>query len=582
MELHEKINQYLQPADKAMEQGLELMKKANIYDPFKRGFTNALKTMLLSNFKKNNDLAIFGTENVPQHSGCILASNHQSWLDAQVIGATAPRLVSFVAKAEFVDWPFLRHLIAITDSIFIRRTGDSSVMDILTAELRAGKAIAIFPEATIPGEEDIPRWDVEPETGLLKGKSGAVRLALAADVPIIPIGVSGTGRAFPPEAYPRMQKWPPLPGKGRIEIRFGKPIYLKPENGAPSYQELRNMTNQVMQAISGLVDHSMNYEPITLPIKLKTAPAREPRMAYRSKAANLEKKAPLGVLALHGFTSHIDCVADLRFELEELGIPYRMPWLRGHGGDWKDLKGVTSEDWYEDGEDAFLDLLEECEEVIIVGLSMGGLVAMDLAAHYRNQVAGVIGVATALKFKDPLAGLTGVISKVVPFWPAPNSYQDKTLKEKRNRNYAKFPTKAFASLYEYATTVKNRLSFVKAPALLIGSHKDQIIAPSANAIIYEKIESKSKKMVWFEESGHEMLLDLEAKKVRQTIKDFIEELMLEKTAATEEKPVSKAKAAAPAKKAKAAAPAKRAKAAAPARKRAAAKKRTPSKAKTGK
>jgi len=48
---------------------------------------------------------------VPLHGGVLLASNHQSWMDVQVLVAACPRRVHFIAKREFERWPVLRHLI---------------------------------------------------------------------------------------------------------------------------------------------------------------------------------------------------------------------------------------------------------------------------------------------------------------------------------------------------------------------------------------------------------------------------------------------------------------------------------------
>lgn len=522
MERYEKINKIMAPMDAVLGQGFDLLRKANLYDPFKKGVRTMLTSGIKMNLKMANSLEVYGTENIPLTGGVILASNHQSWLDAQAITVSAPRDVSFVAKSEFVDWPFLRHLIDLSDSVFINRTGDNQGIGNVVELLKGGRAICIFPEGTIPGEENIPRWDVDPETGLLRGKTGAVRLALQSGVPIIPVGCSGTGRAFPPEVYPRMQQ-SPLSAGGKVVVRFGEPIHLSTRDGKmPSYEEIRGMTDKLMKAISHLVDHSMNYEPITLPLTRKTAPTRMPQFPYRSKPRpKSTRKAPLGVLVLHGFTAHVDCVADLRFDLDELDLPYRIPWLRGHGTRFQDLKGVKASDWYEDAEDALLDLLGECNKVVIVGHSMGGLVAMDLAAHYRKETAGLVAAAPALKFKDPLAPATKAVAKVVPSWPSPNSYVDLELKKMRNRNYPKFPTEAFVELFDYAAEVANRLSFIETPALLLQPRNDQIVAPASSTLALKKISSREKNIEWLEESGHELYLDLEAMKARTITKDFI-------------------------------------------------------------
>ncbi len=521
MEKHEVLNQVLKPLDDVVEHSLTGLKKANLYEPLKKAIYTSVRKALMTQFRLVNKLEVSGEENVPTEGGVIYAINHTSWLDAQVVSASSPRKVSFLAKADFESWPLLRHVINLNDGIYVRRGGDNEALETIAQKLAEGACVAIFPEGTIPGEEDWGRWDVEPHTGLLRGKSGAVRLALMSGAVIVPVGVSGASKAFPPEAYPRMEKMP-LPQPAPVKVTYGKPIKIEKPEGEISYEYLRTKTDEVMIEISKLVDFSMAYEPITLPLQKKTAPSALPPFAYKN--APVKQKRPVGALILHGFTSHVACVADLRHPAEQLGMPYRVPVLRGHGTKWQDLNGVKRQDWYEDAENALLDLLTECEKVIIVGLSMGGLVALDLAAHHKEHVAGLVTVAAALKFADPFAGLTPLLAAVVPSWPSPKAYHDKSLEAQRNQNYPKFPPKAFLELYEYAQEMENRLSFVRCPTLVLHSRVDQVVHPKAADVIYEKIQAKDKRLVWFEKSGHEMLLDMEAPQVTETIVDFFKQL----------------------------------------------------------
>ncbi len=532
MERWQMLNKGLEPVDHVLGVGLDLLKKADLYEPFKAGLYRMSRSALASHFQSRHALEVLGAENVPAEGGCLIAANHQSWLDVQVLGCSSPRRFYFVAKSDFQEWPILRRLIELNDSIYVRRGGDDRGLEVIADAVRSGKAVVIFPEGTIPGEEDIPRWEVEPDTGLLRGKTGVVRIALATGAPIVPCGISGTGRAFPPEAYPRLQTFPPLPRPVPITVRYGSPIVLPKPDHEPTRDDLARMTHEVMLALSTLVDHSRNYEPITLPIERKTRPTTLPRYAYRRSPERGSEpsetaKAPLGVLVLHGFTSDIHCVDPLVAPLDRAGLPYRFPILRGHGTHYRDMVGTTARDWYEDAENALLDLAGEVSHVVVVGLSMGGLLALELAARHRALVAGVVTVAAALRFQDPLAGLAPVLSKVVRFWPSPNAYNDPDLRRRENRNYPKFATDAFASLYAYSREVPNLLSFVKAPILILQSKRDQVVAPRSATIIHEKVSSKDRSLVWFERSGHEMLLDCEREAVVQTIMEFIERIRVQ-------------------------------------------------------
>ena len=244
-------------------------------------------------------------------------------------------------------------------------------------------------------------------------------------------------------------------------------------------------------------------------------------------------KARLGVLNLHGFTSSLDCVNCLNPYIEALGVPYRMPTLRGHMQTPEALIGVTWKDWYADAEAALEDLLTEADKVAVVGLSMGGLVTLHLAAEHPDEVDSIALVAAALKFRDPLAPgntlsfLRPVIGRFVKWWAMTPNYTDKELENLAN-NYRRAPMDAIVSLLEYSQYVEGRLPEVRVPALILHSHKDQTIDPKAAQIIHDRISSTDKRLVWFERTSHEMMRDLEREKVFETIQAFLKE-RLEKT-----------------------------------------------------
>ncbi len=186
-----------------------------------------------------------------------------------------------------------------------------------------------------------------------------------------------------------------------------------------------------------------------------------------------------------------------------------------------------------DADRALLKLWNRVDRVVVVGLSMGGLVGLELSMRHPDKIAGLVTVAAALKFKDPLSSMTSVLSKFVRYWPSPESFNDPALAT-RCTNYPMFATDAFSSLYAYAHAIAERLPEVHVPIRILQSKKDQIVAPEAANIIYEKVSSPIREIVWFERSGHEMMQDMEAASVFREIMAFVTNFQEKAAASTTE------------------------------------------------
>ena len=152
-----------------------------------------------------------GQENLPRKGGAVLASNHISYLDFALIGTGAlhlKRYIRFMAKKGAFDnkiaGPLLRGMKHISVD---RENGGASFVTALRA-LRDGEIVGIFPEATISTSFEI------------KGmKSGAVRLAMGAGVPVIPVVIWGSQRIWT-KGLPKDFRRKSIP----VHIVYGEPL----------------------------------------------------------------------------------------------------------------------------------------------------------------------------------------------------------------------------------------------------------------------------------------------------------------------------------------------------------------------
>ncbi len=236
--------------------------------------------------------------------------------------------------------------------------------------------------------------------------------------------------------------------------------------------------------------------------------------------------ADVGVLLLHGFTSSLATVDKLIAPLEERGIPYTLPTLRGHGTRSEDLRGVTWHHWYEDGERALDALLDRCARVVVMGLSMGGLVALHLAALRPERLAGLVLVAPALRLDIagaaliPLLARTGRHAAVDPL----RAFADRSLAV-GSTNYADAPIAAVHSLIGFGKLVERELPRVHVPLLILYPPHDRVVRPESARIIHDRsgTPAAEKRLLAFEHSGHEMLQDRQRDEVIAAIMAFIAE-----------------------------------------------------------
>ncbi len=134
--------------------------------------------------------------------------NHQSVIDIAALVMTLPVQFRFVAKRELARIPFFGWAMALGGHVLIDR-GDRpraiKSLERAAAQIRSGTNVIVFPEGT------------RSKTGELQSfKKGGFHLAVAAQVPVIPVTVSGSQRITPKHSL-RVEN-------GEVKIRYGKPI----------------------------------------------------------------------------------------------------------------------------------------------------------------------------------------------------------------------------------------------------------------------------------------------------------------------------------------------------------------------
>jgi carboxylesterase len=231
--------------------------------------------------------------------------------------------------------------------------------------------------------------------------------------------------------------------------------------------------------------------------------------------------ARYGVLVLHGLTSSLGSVTPVADRLARHGLPCAVPWLRGHGTRPEDLVGVTWRDWYADASAALDTLLVECDYAAVIGLSMGGLVALHLALERPERLRAVVAVAPALRQAHPLAPLVPFVAPFRRYLTVPARGYSEATRAQLAQGYPRLPTSAFLSLVAYARWLEPRLAAVRTPTLIVHSRADRVVRPDSATRIHAQLGCADKRLCWFERSGHEMLVDCEADAVLDAVEAFV-------------------------------------------------------------
>ena len=246
----------------------------------------------------------------------------------------------------------------------------------------------------------------------------------------------------------------------------------------------------------------------------------------------------LGCLVLHGLTSSLATVDGLVPYLRARELPYRLPLLRGHGATPDALRGVTWRGWHDDAARALDDLLGECERAVVIGLSMGGVVALHLAAERPERLAGVAAIAPALRLagtaRDQLrVGLAAAANRFIAVDPR-NAYLDADLAA-ASTNYPRAPARTVLSLVSYGRMVERLLPRVRVPLLVVYTPRDRVVDPAAirSAFDCAGTPPDDKQLVAVDGSGHEMMQDREREAVFDAIMAFVNQVRSRAVAAAE-------------------------------------------------
>ena len=225
-------------------------------------------------------------------------------------------------------------------------------------------------------------------------------------------------------------------------------------------------------------------------------------------------------LCLHGLTGTPYEVRSLGDALSAAGIHALGPALPGHNQTPRALANTTHLDWLEAARAELRRLRSRHASVFLVGLSMGGLLCLALAAEEPIEALAVIG--TPLRLRPPLAWAIPVLKHVVPF---PRKRHGSDIRDqaarRRHPSYDVMPLAAVHEMQRLQRRVQRGLRSVRAPLLVAHGAHDHSANPADSKRIFDAVGSEVREHLILEASAHVVPVDHDAPLLAREVVRFL-------------------------------------------------------------
>jgi carboxylesterase len=237
-------------------------------------------------------------------------------------------------------------------------------------------------------------------------------------------------------------------------------------------------------------------------------------------------RAEIGALLVHGFTGSPFEMRPVGEALAASGIGSIGVLLRGHGTHPDDMLEYRYTDWVADVEAGLDRLLERHDRAVIVGLSMGGTLAMNVAARHASdrRVAGLVTIGAPLYLVDWRLSFAGLISRLVKWqaWGRPD-IKDRRAWD-RHVAYRRMRVPTIRQLLGLMVETNRQLSLVHQPLLIVQARDDHVVPPGNSLRIRSRVSSTDCDVLMLDNCYHVVTVDFQADLLNAGIVRFVQRL----------------------------------------------------------
>ncbi len=202
----------------------------------------------------------------------------------------------------------------------------------------------------------------------------------------------------------------------------------------------------------------------------------------------------VGVLLIHGYSASPGEMLPLADCLQTHGFTVHVIRLRGHGTSPYDLQQWGWQDWYHSVLRGYHNLRAISDTQFVGGMSIGGALALYLAAQQETTLQGVFAVGAPIKLQNRFVHLAPILKTVKNFIHAEP--------ENSRTNYNYHPLQAVQQLLQFIDEYQTVLPHITLPVLLIQARSDPTVWAESAQVIYDRIQSQDKQLLWKDIDRH--------------------------------------------------------------------------------
>jgi carboxylesterase len=231
----------------------------------------------------------------------------------------------------------------------------------------------------------------------------------------------------------------------------------------------------------------------------------------------------IAVLMVHGFTGSPLSVRPWAEGLHAHGFTVKVPRLPGHGTSWEEMNQTSWQQWFNEVEQAFLELRKRHKRIFIAGFSMGGALSIRLVAKRSREIEGLILVNPSIGDDRAFMKMVPVLKFLIPSIKGRGT--DVAKSNPPRHSYGRTPLKALHSLQKLWRVVQSDLEKIDTPLMIGYSINDHVVHPRNSEVVIESVASIDIREVIFERSFHNVALDYDLENLVIESKQFMEDVL---------------------------------------------------------